>query len=143
MIDHEKMRALAAKLRNREAYVMQGPAYLMRSAGEAADAIDFLLAEVEAAEGPGSPSCRLGGLLTALEERFPGVADPLSSRGPEPLLLAAIDKLRVELEAAAVDKRDAALWRKWAPWMKNLRRKPFDLAVALDRISLAQRQEGS
>ncbi|WP_431290444.1 hypothetical protein [Burkholderia cepacia] len=97
MIDQDKMRALAARHReeaelaeyaNRNTY-----AAFMR---ESADAIDLLLAEVEAAKEQSRK-------WQALTESSQQVAEMAQRRA---------DKLRAELGAAAADKRDAERWRK-------------------------------
>ncbi|MCO8325957.1 hypothetical protein ABEG10_23165 [Burkholderia cenocepacia] len=92
MIDQDKMRALAKRLREKQADCDESL--------QAAHAIYALLAALEVAEG--------------------------------------------DLEAAAADKRDAELWRKWCPYLNRINRKPFELARDCDAYALAQRQgEGS
>jgi hypothetical protein len=56
----------------------------------------------------------------------------------------AIDTLLAALEAAAADKRDAELWRKWWGYMHRMNKKPFELARDCDQYAaLSQRQEES
>lgn len=147
MIDQDKMRALAARQReeaelsdfqpNRKHY-----AAFMR---ESADAIDFLLAEVE-----GLRAARI-----AYASEFPLDAEGLPDVGN---IHANIRKLKAELEAAAADKRDAERYRglrttairvqayasgnpNWMFGPYELRGASFDEAID---AALAQRQgEGS
>lgn len=90
MIDQDKMRALAAKLRRWNLNWMNDPV-----PQEAADAIDLLLAEVEAANRELELSkLRIMGSNAAVES-----------------ITKLVEQLRAELEAAAVDKRDAERYR--------------------------------
>lgn len=127
MIDQDKMRALAAKLRD----PAQKWANLTSDANQAANAIDLLLAEVEAIDKSSTACCD----SYAVENQR---------------LSDEIDKLRAELEAAAADKRDAERYRilrrgqRWSVinWVgETLRADRLDAVID---ASLAQRQgEGS
>ncbi|MBU9635470.1 hypothetical protein C6Q15_28215 [Burkholderia multivorans] len=98
MIDQDKMRALAHQLRAWN--WLNDPL-----ANQAADAIDLLLAEVEATriERDGQLSARIG-----YASEFPLDAEGLPDIGN---IHANIRKLKAELEAAAADKRDAERYR--------------------------------
>lgn len=91
MIDQDKMRALAAKLRERDEFnSMHGDPILL----DAAAAIDLLLAEVE-----GLRAARI-----AYASEFAPDAEGLPDTGN---IHANIRRLKAELEAAAADKRAA------------------------------------
>lgn len=60
----------------------------------------------------------------------------------------AVDEVKeIAAEALAVIEgleRDAERWRKWLPWMRNLRKMPFDLAKEIKAIDAARtNQEAS
>lgn len=96
MIDQDKMRALAAKAREESVALMNSFSEdVFGTLYEAADAIDLLLAEVEAIDKSSTACCD----SYAVENQR---------------LSDEIDKLRAELEAAAADKRDASVYR----WMR-------------------------
>lgn len=111
MIDQDKMRALAKGLR------AAGPL----ACREAADAIDLLLAEVEAANMQLTVPDWAEGDDQAWDKVTPAVAWHLIERHGENwahigrLMQAYLDAhtatLRAELEAAAADKRDAERYR--------------------------------
>lgn len=99
MIDQDKMRALSARLRDESSPTNGGRNVAREVIKEAADAIDLLLAEVEA-----SNHTRKEAILDAEKAR--------DERNRVHVKLNAewIEKtnaLRAELEAAASDKRDA------------------------------------
>lgn len=48
-----------------------------------------------------------------------------------------LDSFIDDVEAA--DVRDAALWREWVGYLRNLQRKPFDLAMAINRYDAAMK----
>lgn len=102
MIDQDKMRALAKE--NRRIYDMYqriGSEVEKRGSkihADSADAIDALLAEVEAANRELELSkLRVMGSTAAVES-----------------ITKLVEQLRAELEAAAADKRDASVYR----WMR-------------------------
>lgn len=147
MIDQDKMRALAAKLRDEYEARISITSSRYRDAIskvplQAANAIDLLLAEVEA-----SDQKRKEAVLDAEKAR--------EERNRVHVKLNAewIEKtnaLRAELEAAAADKRDSERYRilrrgqRWSVinWIgETLRAEQLDAAVD---AALAQRQgEGS
>lgn len=101
MIDQNKMRALAKELRREYVFRLGlvAPEYrdkVSRTSADAADAIDLLLAEVEAAKEQSRK-------WQALTESSQQVAEMAQRRA---------DKLRAELEAATADKRDGHRYRE-------------------------------
>lgn len=90
MIDQDKMRALANALRRRAQPNVQSNTWVRRDNREAADAIDLLLAEVEAAK----EQSRKWQALTEAAQQLVKTAQ------------RRVDKLRTELEAAEADKRE-------------------------------------
>ncbi|HDR8949575.1 TPA: hypothetical protein QDA71_006692, partial [Burkholderia vietnamiensis] len=108
MIDQDKMRALAKELRREYVFRLglAAPQYrdkVSRTGAEAADAIDLLLAELEA-----SDQKRKEAILDAEKARDE------RNRAHVKLNAEWIEKtnaLRAELEAAAADKRDAMAFR--------------------------------
>lgn len=104
MIDQDKMRALVAVLRK-----YKGTGFVVDDCHAAADAIDLLLAEVEANKQ----------MLTETFERqeagfercFEALRDDGKTERSWSSLALEINHLRAEQEAAAADKRDAERWR--------------------------------
>ncbi|WP_447361564.1 hypothetical protein ACSC95_05925 [Burkholderia vietnamiensis] len=126
MIDQDKMRALAEKLREDYRNSIKVLPWPYRSAisstpMEAADAIDLLLAEVEAANMQLTVPDWAEGDDQAWDKVTPAVAWHLIERHGENwahigrMMQAYLDAhtatLRAELEAAAADKRDALAFR--------------------------------
>ncbi|MBH9645092.1 hypothetical protein [Burkholderia vietnamiensis] len=104
MIDQDKMRALAEKLREDYRNSIKVLPWPYRSAisstpMEAADAIDLLLAEVE-----GLRAARI-----AYASEFAPDAEGLPDTGN---IHANIRRLKADLEAAAADKRDGHRYRE-------------------------------
>ncbi|HEF4835497.1 TPA: hypothetical protein SAO52_000174 [Burkholderia vietnamiensis] len=116
MIDQDMMRFMATRLRAMD----------LTTCAEAADAIDALLAEVEAANMQLTVPDWAEGDDQAWDKVTPAVAWHLIERHGENwahigrLMQAYLDAhtatLRVELEAAAADKRDAERYR----WLREL-----------------------
>jgi hypothetical protein len=85
----------------------------------------------------GSAAARLDYLLTELRNRFPGHVSEFSSEPPELRLLASIDAAVHARTALTDEAKDAARWREWLPWMRNLNKKPFNLAKEIAKIDAA------
>ncbi len=143
MIDQDKMRALVAKLRGPLAKFDNFAA----GYSEAADAIDLLLAELEAANS----------LFAEMRAYLQCVVDSSMSRNNSQNLatelLTSIEKLlknRAELEAAAADKRDAGRYRWLRDYPNNVNPTVYGVGLSLLRqgkylddaidAALAQRQ---
>jgi hypothetical protein len=70
-----------------------------------------------------------------LKDRLRLVAqDPRKSPELQQLLSDAVEEIE-RLE------KDAANWNKWAPWMRSIRRKPFNLARGLDSLAQQDKKE--
>ncbi|UJH75009.1 helix-turn-helix domain-containing protein (plasmid) [Burkholderia cenocepacia] len=93
MIDQDKMRALAARLRDESSPTNGGRNVAREVIKEAADAIDLLLAEVE---GLRAARIAYANEFTPDDEGLPNVGS----------IHENIRKLKAELEAAAADKRE-------------------------------------
>lgn len=102
MIDQDKMRALAARLRDESSPTNGGRNVARKVIKDAADAIDLLLAEVEASNNKASyfeSACALAD-------------DTIDSKNRNIDEIVSFNKqLLAELEAAAADKRDAERYR--------------------------------
>lgn len=164
MIDQDKMRALVAKLREDYEFSINlvSARYrerVPRTQVEAADAIDLLLAEVEA--GKQQIEALLATVAECREKAFvEGYADSLlgaavGSPDEVPGFVGqTVTELRAELEAAAADKRDAGRYRWLRDYPNNVNPTVYGVTLSLLRqgkylddaidTALAQRQgEGS
>ncbi|ARL52487.1 Uncharacterised protein [Burkholderia pseudomallei] len=111
MIDQDKMRALVSETRHMADIAIElGWNGCAEHFTECADAIDLLLAEVEAKQQ----------MLTESFERqeagfdrcFEALRDAVETERSWSSLVLEINHLRAELEAAAADKLDAERWRE-------------------------------
>ncbi|QTO46380.1 hypothetical protein [Burkholderia latens] len=117
MIDQDKMRALAAELRK-----YTGTGCVVDDANAAADAIDLLLAEVEAAN----------------QKRKEAVLDAEKAREERNRVhvklnaewIEKTNALRAELEAAAADKRDAQRYR----WLRDFGKDGVKMTPPVEHI---------
>jgi hypothetical protein len=112
---------------------------LETDAAEAADAIDTLLSELEAAKRERD---ELRAARIAYASEFEPDAEGLPDTGN---IHANIRKLKAELEAREADRRDAERYRKWVSYSgftKEHADSTLDAIPINEYAALAQRQEG-